>query len=97
MLLICIHVRRLAGERERFDVIVYDKLTYASRLENLHDILDRVRFIRGDVANEELLEHVLRGFEPELVVTSLLRRMSIDRLMNHRHSSIQIHWEYSQC
>lgn len=31
------------------DVVVLDKLTYAGRKENLHDVLDSVRFIQGDV------------------------------------------------
>jgi UDP-N-acetylmuramoylalanine-D-glutamate ligase len=40
------------------DVDVYDKLTYADRLENLHDVLQnsRLRFVEGDICNEEFLE-----------------------------------------
>jgi len=77
----CNFVRHLVREREGFEVLVYDKLTYAGRLENLHDVLDKVRFIRGDVVNEELLEHVLREFEPELVV-NFAAETHVDRSIN---------------
>jgi len=58
---------------------VYDKLTYVGRLGSLHDVLDRVRFVRGDVVNEELLEHVLREFGPKLIV-NLATETRVDKI-----------------
>ncbi len=63
------------------EVLVYDKLTYAGRLENLKGVLDRVRFVRGDIGNEELLEYVLRGFEPDFVV-NFAAETHVDRSIN---------------
>ena len=51
-------------------VLIYDKLTYAGRIENLHDIIQspRLKFVKGDICNEELLEYVLKEFQPNIVV-----------------------------
>jgi len=64
-------------------VLVYDKLTYAGRLENLHDVIQnpRLRFVRGDICNEELLEHVLRNFQPDVVV-NFAAETHVDRSIN---------------
>ncbi len=35
------------------DVLVYDKLTYAGNLDNLKDIRDRVKFVKGDICDAE--------------------------------------------
>lgn len=43
------------------DVVVLDKLTYAGRRENLHDLLDRIRFIRGDICLQEDIDRAMRG------------------------------------
>ena len=42
-------VRYSLENHPEHDVVVLDKLTYAGRPENLHDVLDSVRFIHGDV------------------------------------------------
>jgi len=63
--------------------LVYDKLTYAGRLENLHDVLQspRLRFVRGDICSEDLLEHVLREFQPDIVV-NFAAETHVDRSIN---------------
>jgi len=38
------------------EIIVLDKLTYAGRMENLRDIMDKVTFIRGDICDHEDVE-----------------------------------------
>ena len=35
------------------EIVVLDKLTYAGRMENLQDIIDKIEFHRGDICNEE--------------------------------------------
>ena len=44
-------VRYLLSHHPRDEVVVLDKLTYAGRLENLEGVLDRVRFVRGDITD----------------------------------------------
>ena len=76
-------VRYLLRAYSDIHILVYDKLTYAGRLENLHDVLQdpRLRFVRGDVCNEELLEHVFREFQPEIVV-NFAAETHVDRSIN---------------
>jgi dTDP-glucose 4,6-dehydratase len=54
-------VRYWAERHPEDHVIAYDALTYAGNRENLRDVEDgeRVRFVRGDIANQELVEHLL--------------------------------------
>ena len=82
-------VRFLAGRRE-YEVLVFDKLTYAGRLENIKDLVDsgRVRFVRGDVCNEEFLEHVVGEFEPGVVV-NFAAETHVDRSINEPASFLR--------
>ena len=43
-----------------YEVINFDKLTYAGNLENLKELEDHpnYRFVKGDILNSEMLEHV---------------------------------------
>ncbi|BAA80166.1 dTDP-glucose 4,6-dehydratase [Aeropyrum pernix K1] len=64
-----------------WEVLVYDKLTYAGRLENLHDVIDRIGFMRGDIADEEQFGRVLTEFEPDVVV-NFAAETHVDRSIN---------------
>jgi dTDP-glucose 4,6-dehydratase len=48
-----------------YQVTVYDKLTYSGNLANLAPVADdpRYTFVRGDINNAELLDHVLPGHD----------------------------------
>jgi len=65
-------------------ILVYDKLTYAGRIENLHDVNEsnRLRFVKGDICNEELLKHVLREFQPDIVI-NFAAETHVDRSINN--------------
>src|SRR5437763_5846307 len=43
------------------EVTVLDKLTYAGRRENLHDVIDDVRFLRGAVEDPEAVADAVAG------------------------------------
>ena len=55
-------VRLVLAERPAWRVVNLDKLTYAGNAENLADLdrNPRYRFVRGDIANGELVAEVLR-------------------------------------
>jgi len=74
-------VRHLVKSWGDAEILVYDKLTYAGRIENLRDVLDRITFVRGDIANEELLEYVLKTFRPDAVV-NFAAETHVDRSIN---------------
>jgi dTDP-glucose 4,6-dehydratase len=40
------------------EIIVFDKLTYAGRLENLQDVMDKITFINGDICSQEDIEKI---------------------------------------
>ena len=53
-----------------YHIINYDKLTYAGNLENLVSIQEskRYTFIKGDINNQELIEHVVNTNEVDVIV-----------------------------
>ncbi len=55
-------VKYLRRTRPGWKVVNFDKLTYAGNLENLKDLEGDKQhvFVKGDVGNRELLEHVMR-------------------------------------
>ena len=61
---------RLAIGNTDFDVVNFDKLTYAGNLENLSQVDEspRYRFIRGDVASRQDVEQAFEAARPDAVV-----------------------------
>lgn len=53
-------------------IVGLDKLTYAGNLDNLSNLTieqkERLVFVRGDVNNEELIEHIFQTFKIDVVV-----------------------------
>lgn len=47
---------------DRYKLVVIDKLTYASDLDNLQEVQNhsRFKFIKGDICNKELVEYIFR-------------------------------------
>ncbi|NMO20385.1 NAD-dependent epimerase/dehydratase family protein, partial [Pyxidicoccus fallax] len=54
-------VKYLRRERPDWKIVNLDKLTYAGNLENLSDLEGDPRhvFVRGDIGNRELVEHLM--------------------------------------
>jgi dTDP-glucose 4,6-dehydratase len=73
-------VRFLLAERPAWRVVNLDKLTYAGNPESLADLEahPRYRFVRGDVANGELVGEVIRSEHVEAVM-HLAAESHVDR------------------
>jgi dTDP-glucose 4,6-dehydratase len=73
-------VRLLLAERPQWRVVNLDKLTYAGNAENLAEVEThpRYRFVRGDIANGELVAEVLRSERIEAVM-HLAAESHVDR------------------
>ncbi|HEX9605095.1 MAG TPA: dTDP-glucose 4,6-dehydratase [Myxococcales bacterium] len=73
-------VRHLRRERPGWTIVNLDKLTYAGNLESLADLRhDRGHvFVRGDIANAELVEHLCEQHEVEAIV-NLAAESHVDR------------------
>ncbi len=63
-------VRYMLEKYDDYFIVVFDKLTYAGNLDNLHDVLDHPRFafVRGDICDAEAVEAVIRQYEVDTIV-----------------------------
>ncbi len=68
----CNFVRLMLGKYPDYHLVVYDKLTYAGRLENLQDVAetypDRYAFVRGDICDASLVEETIRKHDIDTIV-----------------------------
>ena len=55
-------IRYMLSKYDKIQVVNLDLLTYAGRLENLHDIKDdsRYKFVQGDIRKAEAVEQILK-------------------------------------
>lgn len=67
--------------RRGWSVLVYDKLTYAGRLENLGDVLHEIELVKGDVVDEASLKSTVLRFEPDVFV-NFAAETHVDRSIN---------------
>ena len=44
-------------------LIVLDKLTYAGNLKTLEENIDDIVFVKGDIANRELVENIFANYK----------------------------------
>lgn len=49
-------------------VIVLDKLTYAGNLETLDPVIDRITFVKGDIADRDTVSRIFEEYTPDVVV-----------------------------
>lgn len=73
-------VRLLRKERPGWTIINLDKLTYAGNAESLAELRGDPKhlFVRGDIANAELVEHLIRSHGIETVL-NLAAESHVDR------------------
>ena len=57
-------------ERQKTNLVILDKLTYAASLGSIQDVLkkDNVYFVKGDIANKELVEHIFEEHSINAVI-----------------------------
>lgn len=72
---------RYVVEKLGWNILVYDKLSYAGRLENLQGVLDKILFIRGDIADEESFKKAVEEFQPDAIV-NFAAETHVDRSIN---------------
>jgi len=73
-------VRFLLRERPDWTVVNLDKLTYAGNAESLADLRGEPRhvFVRGDIANAELVDHLVRSHQIDAIL-NLAAESHVDR------------------
>ena len=48
-------------EHPGIDITVLDKLTYAGRLENLEDVMNNIKFVKGDICDKKIVREAMPG------------------------------------
>ncbi|MFA4873242.1 MAG: dTDP-glucose 4,6-dehydratase [Patescibacteria group bacterium] len=63
-------VHYLLGKYPGYEVLNFDKLTYAGNLENVRDLETdkRYQFIKGDIADEKAVRGAMEAFKPDAVI-----------------------------
>ena len=68
----CNFVRYMLGKYPDYRIVVYDKLTYAGRLENLQDVAQahphRYHFVQGDICDAAQVEETIREHDIDTIV-----------------------------
>lgn len=59
-------VRYALAEHPDWHIVVLDKLTYAGRRDNLCDVLDRITFLEGDIADSRRVAEAMAGADAVL-------------------------------
>ncbi len=75
-------VKYLLEKYNNINVIVLDKLTYAGNLITLKDVIDKIDFIKGDIANKELVEYIFNNYVIDYVI-NFAAESHVDRSINN--------------
>ena len=51
-----------------YNIIVLDKLTYAGNMETLEPVIDRIKFVKGDIADRKAVYELFETAKPDIVV-----------------------------
>jgi dTDP-glucose 4,6-dehydratase len=83
-------VRYVLGKYPDYNVVVYDKLTYAGNLDNLLPVQDdrRYKFLRGDIAQREDVRRALETNEVDTIV-NFAAESHVDRSILNPDAFIQ--------
>ena len=63
-------VRYVLRKYQQYNLVVYDKLTYAGNLDNLRDVEDNQRytFVRGDIKNRQAVEKAICEYGIDTII-----------------------------
>jgi dTDP-glucose 4,6-dehydratase len=88
----CNFVRLLLQKYPDYRVVVYDKLTYAGRLENLQDVAeqfgDRYAFVQGDICDAARVEETVQTYGVDTIV-NFAAETHVDRSILNPDAFIQ--------
>ena len=69
-------VRYMFEKYPDYNIVVYDKLTYAGRIENLQDVAqtykDRYAFVKGDICDADLVAKTIKEHRVDTIVNFAL-------------------------
>ena len=68
-------VEYVTKKHPEYNIIVLDKLTYAGNMENLKNVQDKIKFIKGDICDFELVSKIFDENKINGVYTLLQNHM----------------------
>lgn len=80
----------MLGKYDDYNIIVYDKLTYAGNLDNLLDVADdpRYTFVQGDICDAVMVEDTLQQYNIDTIV-NFAAETHVDRSIMNPDAFIQ--------
>lgn len=83
-------VLHMLNKYDNYNIIVYDKLTYAGNLDNLLDVKDdpRYAFVQGDICDAELVEATIQKYDADTIV-NFAAETHVDRSIMNPDAFIQ--------
>lgn len=80
----------MLNKYDNYNIIVYDKLTYAGNLDNLLDVADdpRYSFVQGDICDAELVETTIQKYNADTIV-NFAAETHVDRSIMNPDAFIQ--------
>ncbi|MFZ3147632.1 MAG: dTDP-glucose 4,6-dehydratase [Methanothrix sp.] len=82
----CNFVRHILEKHPDYEIVVLDKLTYAGRMENLLDVLDKITFVHGDICNKGDVDNAIMDCD---AVVSFAAETHVDRSITEAGSFIR--------
>lgn len=61
-------VHYMVNKYPEYNIVVLDKLTYAGNLETLEPVMDKITFVRADIADRDAVYQIFEGEKPDIVV-----------------------------
>jgi dTDP-glucose 4,6-dehydratase len=74
-------VHHMLNKDPDVDIIVYDKLTYAGNMDNLKDVRDRIKFVKGDICDPQMVETSIKKYEVDEII-NFAAETHVDRSIN---------------
>ncbi len=84
------YVRYALGRHPDWQIVALDKLTYAGNLENLSDLLERITFLRGDIASLADVRQAMAGVD---AVLNFAAESHVDRSLQEPRTFVRTNVE----
>lgn len=82
----CNFVRHILAEHPGYEVVVLDKLTYAGRMENLQEVIDKISFVHGDICDKSDVDKAIMNCD---AVVNFAAETHVDRSITQAGSFIR--------
>jgi dTDP-glucose 4,6-dehydratase len=82
----CNFVRHILAEHPGYEVVVLDKLTYAGRMENLQEVIDKISFVQGDICDKSDVDKAITDCD---AVVNFAAETHVDRSITQAGSFIR--------